>query len=128
MNEAKKLNSLAVLEEEKKAVDPYYEKNKKKEITKQKQERKKQELVQKGFETNQAYMQSSAKQQLSTAPKDKHNTSDNFGWNIFNTDTLYSAYEKRCAGIAFNEEDYKAQMQNPDEQFQPSEEALQRLQ
>jgi hypothetical protein len=36
MNEAKKLNSLAVLEEEKKAVDPYYEKNKKKEIVKQK--------------------------------------------------------------------------------------------
>jgi len=36
MNEARKLNSLAVLEEEKKAVDPYYEKNKKKEIVKQK--------------------------------------------------------------------------------------------
>lgn len=36
LNAAKKQNSLAVLEEEKRAVDPHFEKNKKKEIVKEK--------------------------------------------------------------------------------------------
>ncbi len=45
LNAAKKQNSLAVLEEEKRAVDPYFEKNKKKEIIKEKIQKKHDELI-----------------------------------------------------------------------------------
>ncbi|KAL4438066.1 hypothetical protein ABPG74_016845 [Tetrahymena malaccensis] len=128
LNEAKKLNSLAVLEEEKRAVDPYYEKNKKKEIIKEKAQKKQDELIKKGFEKNQQYMEQSAIKQEIFQGKEKKNTTDNFGWNVFNTDTLYGAYEKRCKNLVFNEEQYKQQVENPHQEFQPTEESLQRLQ
>lgn len=50
-------------------------------------------------------MEASAKQQVSNI-KEKPNNSTNFGWNVFNSDTLYSAYENRCKNMVFNQEQY----------------------
>lgn len=63
LNAAKKLNSIAVLEEERSAIDPNFEKNKKREMVKEKIDKKQEELLKKGFEKNQGYMEQSAKHQ-----------------------------------------------------------------
>ncbi|EGR34047.1 peptidylprolyl isomerase roc1, putative [Ichthyophthirius multifiliis] len=51
----------------------------------------------------------------------------NFGWNVFNSDSLYKAQEKRWKNLNFNEELYKEQMQNPQKAYEVSEEALNKL-
>ena len=46
---------------------------------------------------------------------------------VFNEDTLYSAYEKRCKDIPFYKEIYEKQMQKEGEVFNPKEEMVQNL-
>ena len=45
---------------------------------------------------------------------------------VFNEDTLYKAYDKRCKSIPFYKEVYEQQMAKGDE-FQPKEEMVQNL-
>lgn len=60
LNEARRLNSKAVLEEERKAIDPNYNKNKKIQKIKEKKQIREQELEFKGLGSDQLYMNQTA--------------------------------------------------------------------
>lgn len=50
-----------------------------------------------------------------------------FGWDVFNEDTLYRAYSKRCKNLPFYKEDYEMQKAHPDLEVEPSADKLQKL-
>ena len=51
-----------------------------------------------------------------------------FGWSVFNSDSLYKAYEKRChQELKVDSELYQAHKDNPNPNFVPNEDALNRL-
>lgn len=47
------------------------------------------------------------KQELQLQKKVKKNT---FGWDVFNEDSLYRAYKKKCSTIPFDDASYEQQM------------------
>jgi peptidyl-prolyl isomerase G (cyclophilin G) len=50
-----------------------------------------------------------------------------FGWDVFNDDTLYRAYDKRCKNMPFYPELYKQQMENPDAVISVSQDKTERM-
>lgn len=46
---------------------------------------------------------------------------------MFNEDSLYNAYEKRCKNMPFYKDVYDKQSSNPNEDYKPNEEMLQNL-
>lgn len=57
----------------------------------------------------------------------KRTTNQVFGWDVFNEDTLYRAYSKRCKNLPFYKEAYEQQKANPDIEHEPSADKLQKM-
>ncbi len=60
------------------------------------------ELEKKGLEMGQIFLNESAQKQEICMKRKKKNQS--FGWDVFNEDSLYQAYKKKCQNIPFNED------------------------
>ena len=87
MNEARKMNCKAVIEEQERLTDPMYEKRKNKdELFKDKKQ-------QNALGKDKAYLLDS----VALADKSKKRKGNNltFGWDVFNEDSLYRGYYKR---------------------------------
>lgn len=87
MNEARKLNSKAVIEEQERLTDPLYEKRKNKE------ELYKDKKKQQDIDKDKAYLLESAA--LAEKSKKRKGKNLTFGWDVFNEDSLYRGYYKR---------------------------------
>lgn len=109
INEAKTLNNRAILEEQRNNLTEEQKKLKENQVYEERRKEKLEELQFKGIDQEKKYMNYTAQQQEHYDSKKKHQV-DNFGWNVFNDDALYTAYKKRCANLPFNEDQYKQQM------------------
>jgi len=127
LNEARKMNNQAVVEEERKLNDPNYEKA----MRAKKWHEKKKELLEendfKGIDEGKDYLNTTAIRAESTLGKRNAKKAETFGWDVFNEDTLFNAYKKRVKTMPHYKEVYDQQKENPHVDMGPSEERLQRL-
>eukprot|EP01016_Furgasonia_blochmanni_P006591 TRINITY_DN12641_c0_g1_i5.p1 TRINITY_DN12641_c0_g1~~TRINITY_DN12641_c0_g1_i5.p1 ORF type:complete len:354 (-),score=116.49 TRINITY_DN12641_c0_g1_i5:157-1218(-) len=125
INEARKLNNKAVVEEERKSNDQNYEKNLKKEKWSEKNKLYQEELELKGIEKDKTYMNQAASKAETLLHKKKRN--ETFGWDIFNQESLYRAYKKRCGDMPHYKELYEKQKDGGKVDVPESDERLQAL-
>jgi hypothetical protein len=107
-NEAMVLNNRAVWEEEREGNDPEVGKKRKRENWLKKDAELKEELKFKGIDEKKLYLNQTA-QNHEDYEQSKKKPKEVFGWNVFNDDTLYSAYFKRCSNIPFFKDVYDKQ-------------------
>lgn len=88
-NQALKLNNKAVIDEQLRLNDPHYERKKNQD--------KLWSDKQKEAEGSKAHMFVTANAHQKFAKKRDQKPTETFGWDVFNTDSLYRAYEKRVA-------------------------------
>lgn len=50
-----------------------------------------------------------------------------FGWDVFNDDSLYKAYKKRCSNLPFYQEVYQQQKINPDDEYTPTNDKIDKM-
>lgn len=126
MNELRKKNNQAVLEEEKRANDPNYEKTERALNWKARQEQQNEDLAAKGLTTEKLYLTQSSlhSEHVDGSKKTKTET---FGWDVFNQDALFKAYNKRCETLPHYKEVYEQQKNNPDFARAENAERLQHL-
>ena len=102
MNQAMKLNNEAVIEEQERLNDPMYERRKTKEEYFKDQRLSEKNLEQKGVDKSKKYLFETAIQAEKHGSKKKKRADKNketYGWDVFNTDSLYRAYEKRVKKV-----------------------------
>ena len=98
MNEARKSNNKAVVEETERLHDPNYERRRTKQDFWTDKRAREQTLVSQGVSKDKAYLYDPASKAEKSNLKRK-NPSGTFGWDVFNDDTLYKAYFKRVKGM-----------------------------
>jgi peptidyl-prolyl isomerase G (cyclophilin G) len=59
--------------------------------------------------------------------KKKKEKNEVFGWDVFNDDSLYRAYTKRCEKLPFYAEEYKQQMKLNDQTSQPTNDKVEKM-
>ena len=101
MNVGRKENMSEVKEEFLRFSDPSYKKKKRKEEWNKYKETRKQEMIERGDSKATLYINESAdraqaKHNKKTAKKRKQAA---FGWDVFNSDTLFKAYERRLDNL-----------------------------
>ena len=96
-----KLNNKAVLEEQERLNDPLYEKKKAKEEYFKDVRMTERALENKGIDKEKKYLYESAimVDKNSKSKKKKGKGRETYGWEVFNADSLYRAYEKRVKKI-----------------------------
>ena len=102
MNEARKLNNKAVMEENERVNDPLYERRKNKEQFFIDKKTKEKVLLESGLNKDKSYIFETALQSENSRKRSKKNTS--FGWDVFNEDSLYRAYHKRLKNLPDSKE------------------------
>jgi len=125
INEARKLNNKAVLEEERKMNDPNYEKR----VKRDKWEEKKKELDEqyqlKGLDPEKSYLDQTALKVENNKGHQKK-THETFGWDVFNEESLFRAYKKRMKNMPHYDDVYDKE-KNTNEDVEPNEERLNNL-
>ena len=100
MNAAIKANNDAVVQEQQRLNDPHYERRKVKEEYFKEQHLNERDLESKGIDKSKKYLFETANQaEKYGSKKKKKSNKETYGWNVFNTDALYRAYEKRVNKI-----------------------------
>jgi cyclophilin family peptidyl-prolyl cis-trans isomerase len=128
LNEARKQNNQAVLEEERKLNDPTYDKVQRAKKWHEKKKELLEENTFKGIDEDKDYLNTTAIRAESTLGKrGAGKKGETFGWDVFNEDSLFNAYKKRLKAMPHYKEVYDQQKQDPSGDFAPSEERLQRL-
>lgn len=97
MNEARKLNNKAVIEEKERLTDPTFEKRKNKEELFKEKKGLQEALQAQGLTKDKAtyaFDQAAVAEKISLKKKRKAGAGT-FGWDVFNEDSLYNAYFKR---------------------------------
>ena len=93
------MNNAAVLDEQQRLTDPLYERKKAKEEYFLDQKMTEKDLASKGIDKDKKYLFETAiqaeKQQGNKKRKRNKESKEAYGWEVFNTDSLYRAYEKR---------------------------------
>jgi len=126
INEARKLNNQAVLEEERKMNDPTYEKVQKAKKWNEKKKEIQEENEFKGIDEGKEYLNTTAIKADSIVGHQKKKKGETFGWDVFNEDSLFNAYKKRLKTMPHYKELYDKQMEFGAD-FEPSEERKQKL-
>lgn len=123
INEVRNLNMKAVQEENIKSQDPEWEKKILREENKQMRNELRQKLLQQGIPEDKLYaLQSINKSEIQNSKNQKKQKNSNFGWDVFNTDSLYRAYKKRLKNMPFDSALYEDQMDDPQMAEQVTEE------
>ena len=113
MNEARKKNLKAVIEENRKNTNAKYANYLKNKEKSKYHEKKQEELEYKGLKDKSYLDRPAMKAAKDEARKNRKKKGDGvFGWDVFNEDSLYRAYNKRCSNMPFYPEAYKRQMEN----------------
>jgi len=115
INEVTNLNMKAVQEENKKAQDPDWEKKKTKEEYRNLKQDQIQKMIESGIPEDKLYtLDSINKCEIKNQKFLKKKKNETFGWDVFNTDTLYRAYKKRLKNMPMDISIYEEQMNNPE--------------
>ena len=122
MNQARKGNLKAVYEEENRNSNPNYIRKLKEEKRSEYRKEIDDDLKFKGI-TDQNYMNRPA----AFLNKAKTKKAEVFGWDVFNDESIYKAYEKRCKTMPFYSELYTKQMQEPDKEHMVDDERKTKL-
>lgn len=97
------MNNKAVLEEQQRLTDPLYERKQAKQEYFKDQRLTERDLETKGIDKNKKYlfeMAIQAEKQVGNRKRKRNKESkEAYGWEVFNTDSLYRAYEKRVNKI-----------------------------
>ena len=102
MNAARRANNKAVVEEQERFTDPNYEKRRNQdELYSEKRQAQDSNSLSKD-KAKYAFEQASTAEKLSLK---KRQRTEVFGWDVFNEDTLYSAYFKRVKKIDTTDKD-----------------------
>jgi hypothetical protein len=128
MSEAKNLNRQAVKEENIRNNDPNYEKNQNQLEYKANREKLKRNLLEQGVPENKLFTLdpiNKAENQIRKNLEKKHKAT--FGWDAFNTDSIYRAHEKRVNKMPFDSNLYEKNKANPELGFKVTEERKQLL-
>lgn len=108
LNQALRENNKAVIEEQERLNDPNYERKKNKEEYFKKQQKLESELESIGLDKSKKYLFETAiaagkadrkRQQKAKAKEQAKQEGSTYGWDMFNTDSLYRAYDKRVERI-----------------------------
>ena len=101
MNAGRKANKGEVVNEHKRVTDPGFEAKRKQEEWKARNEQKKKEMKEKGEKPEKAYMNQTAEFAAvqTEAAKKKEAGKAAYGWEVFNQDALYKAYDKRLEAL-----------------------------
>ena len=103
INQSIKMNNTAVLDEQQRLTDPLYERKKAKEEYFKEQRLTERDLENKGIDKEKKYLFETAiqaeKMQGSKKRKRNKESKETYGWEVFNTDSLYRAYEKRVRKV-----------------------------
>uniref|UniRef100_A0A0G4HEM6 peptidylprolyl isomerase n=1 Tax=Chromera velia CCMP2878 TaxID=1169474 RepID=A0A0G4HEM6_9ALVE len=149
LNQGRRENNKEVIEEKRRERDPAYEKKAAQRAMeearkrREEQEDPEEEAARKAVQIpeGQGYLQDSAmaiSAQLDKEAKKEKRKGD-FGWNVFNQDSLYRAHKKRISGLEVDKREYEKQKESlgggadapttaiSAHGFQPSEEAKDRL-
>ena len=123
INEVKNLNMKAVQEENFKSGDPEWEKKTmKEEYTKDRQETR-EKLIRQGIPEDKLYaLHSINKCEIANKKDMQKLKNSNFGWDVFNTDTLFRSYKKRLHNMPFDKTLYEDQLNDPEKALEVSEE------
>lgn len=122
INEVANLNMKAVEEENMKSQDPDWERKKLKEEYKNIKFEQRQKLIESGIPENKLYaLDSMNKCEMKNKKLQKKKKNETFGWDVFNTDTLYRAYKKRLTNMPMDVMLYEDQMKNPDKAVEITE-------
>jgi len=80
----------------------------------------------KGIDTEKSYLDQAALrvENLNGKKKQKH---ERFGWDVFNDETLFSAYKKRVKNMPHYDEVYQKSQDNPINEEKPNQERLNKL-
>lgn len=130
MNQSRQSNNKEVIEERKRWRDPKYE---------QKQASKDPATGDDGAGDGKVGYAETAAQVAEAQAKKKNSGDGQFGWSVFNQDSLYRAHKKRLNQLTFEKDDYKRQKEQMGDAFysvdnagaliaeKPSEQAKERL-
>lgn len=131
INEARKKNANAVVEENERQMDPQFEKKRKRKEWAEEQEAKKGTLVEKGLDEKNNYLNEPLSRCKSKYAKQEKKASKKkviYGWDVFNQDSLYGAYKRRLKNMPFDKEAYEEQIKGEKKQEEVvGEDKLQRL-
>lgn len=129
LNEARKKNAKAVSEENERLQDPQYEKRRRAKEWEEQQSQHKEIMQEKGIDDEKWYMNEPLLKSKSRQFKQDKKSGKKkivYGWDVFNQDSLYKAYNKRTKELGVDQEAYKKQMENNEDEKIP-EDKLQRL-
>jgi hypothetical protein len=123
INEVRNLNMKAVQEENLKSQDPEWDKKQMREEYKQSRNELKDKMLQQGIPEDKFYsLQSINKSEIRNSKNEKKQKSATFGWDVFNTDSLFRAYKKRIKNMPFDKALYEDQIKDPQISSEISEE------
>jgi peptidyl-prolyl isomerase G (cyclophilin G) len=123
INVAKNLNIEAVKEENLKFQDPHWEKKMSQKEYMKMRNLQKDRLIEQGVPEEKLYTQDTINKCEFKNKKDiKKLKNSSFGWDVFNTDSLYRAYKKRLVTMPFDKTLYEKQMEDPSIALETSDE------
>lgn len=122
INEVTNLNMKAVQEENMKAQDPDWERKKLKEEYKNFKQDQIKKMIESGVPEDKLYtLDSINKCEIKNQKLLKKKKNETFGWDVFNTDTLYRAYKKRLKNMPMDKNLYEDQIKNPEKAVEITE-------
>lgn len=123
INEVRNLNMKAVQDENIKSQDPEWEKKKIKEEYNKNRIQINERMKELGIPEDKFYTLNSILKCESSNQRDmKKKKNATFGWDVFNTDTLYRAYKKRLKHMPFDKTLYEDQLSDPRKATEVSDE------
>jgi peptidyl-prolyl isomerase G (cyclophilin G) len=123
INEVRNLNMKAVQEEHLKSQDPEWDKKQIREDYKRSRNELKEKMLQQGIPEDKFYsLQSINKSEIQNSKNEKKQKSATFGWDVFNTDSLFRSYKKRVKNMPFDKSLYDDQIKDPQIAEQVSDE------
>ena len=97
INQAKKLNNKAVIEENERLNNPQFDRIRKRKEWQEQQNEYISHLEKKGIDKKKLYLTETAARAEKTKKRDKKK--ETFGWDMFNDDAIFKAYEKRASKL-----------------------------
>ena len=118
-------------EENERVQDPQYEKRKRKKEWDEDQEKRKELLKEKGADATKWYMDEPLAKSKARYVKQEKKAGKKkvvYGWDVFNQDSLYTAYKKRTQDLKLDKEEYQKQIeQGENREENLTDDKLQRL-
>lgn len=123
MNQARKMNNQAVIEENERLSNPAFDRMRKRKEWEEQQKDYMAEVGKKGVSMEKKYLTDTVSK--TEKMKKRNQKKETFGWDVFNDDAVYRAYEKRAEKL--NKDDIDDSNLAPEDKKKLEQERLDRL-